>query len=440
MAAPHWATFLAHLATFSLAATACHCELARLRPPARSLTDFYLMIALGGALGGLFNALVAPWVFTWVAEYPMGLALAALLVPATGRRDGSRGSGWVARALDVALPLLLGGAAYAAPRLWTDLRGGGPPALLSLAPLAACLLFVRRPARLALGLAAVAFAVNGSQDAGRKVALRERNFFGVLRVLADYPPRRNTLVHGNVFHGMQARSPNPAERVVPLLYYYPTGPIGQVFRAYDGTPVTRHVAVVGLGVGSLAAYGKPGREFAFFEVDPAVDRIARNRAYFHHLEDCAARWRVVLGDARLSLAREPDGAFGLIVLDAFSGDSIPVHLLTREALRVYLARLAEGGLIALHLSNDYLDLEPAVAALAHDAGLVGLDLNEDIRQIPLDELRRGRMPAHWAVLARLPADLAPLAGRPGWRLLASRPGVSAWTDDYSDPLRLLRWR
>ena len=243
--------------------------------------------------------------------------------------------------------------------------------------------------------------------------------------MANYPPRRNTLVHGNVFHGMQARSPEPAERVVPLLYYHPSGPIGQVFRAYDGTPVTRRVAVVGLGVGSPPRTASRGGEFAFFEeIDPAVhDRIARDRAYFHHLEDYARpAGGVVLGDARLMLAREPDGAFGLIVLDAFSGDSIPAHLLTREALRVYLARLADGGLIALHLSNDYLDLEPAVAALAADAGLVGLDRNEDLRMIPPEEFNRGRMPAHWAVLARRPADLAPLAARPGWRPLASLSG------------------
>jgi hypothetical protein len=177
----------------------------------------------------------------------------------------------------------------------------------------------------------------------------------------------------------------------------------------------------------------------FFEIDPAVERIARDPAYFHHLEDSAARWRVVLGDARLSMGREPDGAFGLIVLDAFSGDAIPMHLLTREALRLYLAKLADGGLIALHLSNDYLDFEPVVGSLASDAGLVGLDRNEDLRQVPPGELGRGRLPAHWVVLARRQSDLARLAARPGWRPLAVRPGASVWTDDYSDLFSHLRW-
>ena len=183
---PLWATFLVHLATFFLAATACHAELARRRPTAGRLTTFYLMIALGGALGGLFNALIAPVVFTWVAEYPLGLALAALLVLAAGGRDVPRGPrGRLARLLDVALPLLLGAATYAVAAT----LGRGFPAWLLLVPLAACLLFVRRPLRFALGLAIVAAAIADDQDAGRNVVLRERSFFGVLRVSAEFPAR-----------------------------------------------------------------------------------------------------------------------------------------------------------------------------------------------------------------------------------------------------------
>jgi hypothetical protein len=436
-AAPHWVSFVVHLATFFLAATACHAELARRRPPPDGLTAYYLMVALGGALGGLFNALVAPLVFTWAAEYPLGLATAALLVPAAGSPGPG---GRVARALDVALPLLLGGVTYGVLRHWGDLGVAPPPAFLPLVFPAACLLFVRHPPQLALGLAAVALVVTDCQDADRHVVLRERNFFGVLRVTANFPPGMNTLVHGNVYHGMQRRSRDVPERITPLLYYHPSGPIGRVYRAYSGTPVTERVGVIGLGIGSLAAYGKPGEEITFFEVDPAVDRIARDTAYFHHLEDCAARWRVVLGDARQSIAREPDGAFGLIVLDAFNGDAIPVHLLTREALGLYLAKLADGGLIALHLSNDYLDLGRVVRSLARDAGLVGLERDEDFSQIPRGELMRGRLPAHWVVLARRRSDLARLAGLPGWWPLEARRGVSVWTDSYSDLFSLLRWR
>jgi hypothetical protein len=423
-----------HLLTFFLAATACHAELARCRPAARRLTEFYLIVALGGALGGSFNALVAPSLFTWVAEYPLGLALAALLAPAAtlARFPGSHGR--AGRLLDVALPLLVGSAAYLAPRLWLERL----PGLVLLVPLAACLLFARRPLRLALALAIVATVNADFQDTSRKVVLRERSFFGVSRVSVDFPPGMNTLAHGNTIHGMQRRSPVRSVRRVPLMYYFPTGPIGQVFEAYHGTPVVRRVAVIGLGVGSLAAYGMAGHEFTFFEIDPAVDRIARNPAYFRYLEDCRATWRVILGDARLSLARAADGSYSLIVLDAFSGDAIPVHLLTREALRIYLAKLADGGLIALHISNNYLDLEPVVRELARDAGLVGLDQNE--ATIPRNDYDQGRVVSHWIILARRPSDLAPLADRPDWRPVGGHRGTALWTDDYTDLVSLVRWR
>jgi hypothetical protein len=431
---PHWATFLVHLTTFFLVATACHVELARRRPSASRLTEFYLTVALGGALGGLFNALIAPVLFSWVAEYPLVLALTGLLTSAAGAR-GSRleARGRADLLLDVTLPLLLGSVAYLAPRL----LGGGPKSWFLIVPLAACLLFARRPLRFALSLAVVAMVNAEFQDAAMKVVLRERGFFGVLRVSADYPSGMNTLAHGRTIHGMQRRSPLPSVRRMPLTYYFPTGPIGQVFEAYDDTLVVRRVGVVGLGVGSLAGYGMTGHQFAFFEIDPAVERIARNPAFFHYLEDCRANWRVVLGDARLSLSDEPDGSFGLIVLDAFSGDAIPVHLLTREALRIYLAKLADGGLIALHISNNYLDLGPEVRELARDAGLVGLDLNET--EIPPNELIQGRMASHWVVLARQGGDLSRLAVRPGWRPLAGPREAALWTDDYSDLPGLLRW-
>lgn len=434
---PLWATFALHLATFFLAATACHAELARRRPVAGRLTEFYLMVSIGGALGGMFNALIAPVVFTWLAEYPLGLALAASLVLAAGGRAPRPASGpgrRLARPLDVALPLLLGGLTFAVPRIW----GAAFPVWPMIVPLVACLFFAARPLRFALGLAGVVIVTADFHDSCQNVVLRERDFYGVLRVSANFPPGFNTLSHGRTIHGMQSRSPLPAERRLPLMYYYPTSPIGQVFHAYSSSRVLDRVGVVGLGVGSLASYGMPGQEFTFFEIDPAVERIARDPAFFHYLEDCRARWSVVPGDARMSLARERAGSFGLIVLDAFSGDAIPVHLLTREAMRVYLDRLAEGGLIALHVSNSYLDLEPLVRELASDAGLVGL--NRDETGLTPDESRRWKMTSQWIVLARRQGDLAPLARRPGWLPLAGGRKASLWTDDHSDVFSLLRWR
>jgi len=436
-AVPHWATFSLHLSTFFLAATSCHIEVAGRRPPASHLTDFYMMISLGGVLGGLFNVLIAPVIFKSVEEYPLGLALVAFLVPASlggiplrGRRR------WVARLLDVALPLLLGAVSFAALQAW----GKIPSAIFVLTPLAACLFFVLHPLRFALALAVITGVFALIRQRQENVVLTDRSFFGVLRVKANVPSGANTLMHGRTIHGMQRRSPDVSVRSLPLTYYYPTGPIGQVFESYLGTPVVDHVAVIGLGVGSLAAYGLVGREFTFFEIDPAVERIARDPAYFHYLDDCLARLRVVIGDARLSLGREPDRAFGLIVLDAFSGDAIPLHLLTREALRIYLAKLADRGLIALHITNKYLDLLPAVEALALDAGLAGRFMDETDRPLPLNELVYGRQYSHWVVLARRQADLARISRYPGWRPLAVRSTRPVWTDDYSDLLDLLRWR
>jgi hypothetical protein len=436
-AVPHWIVFSVHLGTFFFAATACHIALAARRPTPARLTEFYLMLSLGGMLGGLFNAFIAPVIFKSVEEYPLSLALAAFLAPPTlvlARHPIT----WRRSAvmLDVALPLLLGAASYTALRAW----GQNPPALLLIAARAATLLFVLRPLRFALALAITFGAIALNQDRYEHVAVRERNFFGVLRVLADFPPGMNTLMHGRTIHGMQRRSADASIRRLPLTYYFPTGPIGQVFTSFRGTPVDDRVGVIGLGVGSLAAYGMKGQEFTFFEIDPAVVRIARDPAYFHYLEDCRARWRIVPGDARLSLDREPDRTFGLIVLDAFSGDAIPVHLLTREALRIYLAKLADGGLIAMHISNNYLDILPVVRALALDAGLVGRQLDETGQAIPVKEFNLGRKHSQWVVLAREREDLAPIAGRPGWRALGARGSESLWTDDHSDLIRLLRWR
>jgi hypothetical protein len=433
-AVPNWTTFLVHLTTFFLAATACHAELAHRRPPASHLTEFYLMISLGGLLGGLFNALIAPVIFTSVAEYPLVLALAVFLVPAAVARAARRGR--FARVLDVVLPLLLGLASDATLR--GSVRGISPSVSIILS-LAACLLFVTRPLRFALALAIVAAVIAHYQDTSQHVAFKERSFFGILRVLVNFPKGVNTLMHGKTIHGMQRRSLDVSIRSMPLSYYFPTGPVGQVFDSYQGTSVVEHVGVIGLGVGSLASYGKEGQEFTFFEIDPTVARIARAPAFFRYLDDCQAHWRVILGDARLSLYREPDGAFGLIVLDAFSGDAIPMHLLTREALQIYLAKLAHGGLIALHISNAHLDLLPAVGALARDAGLAGQYMDDTNRPISRNEFTAGRMHSQWVVLARRGADLARIPSQAGWRPLADPSTRAVWTDDYSNLLGLLRW-
>jgi hypothetical protein len=231
-----------------------------------------------------------------------------------------------------------------------------------------------RPRRFGLALAAL-LLIGWSQSAKYgTVILRERTFFGVLNVVAQPGPTPGvafqSLYHGTTRHGTQGQGDDL--RHVPSSYYHPPGPIGQVFAAYGAGGSLQRVAVIGLGTGTLAAYGEPGRAMQFYEIDPAVIRIARDPSLFTYVSDSRAALSFTAGDGRLEIAKAADGSFGLIVVDAFSSDAIPVHLLTREALAIYMRKLQPGGILALHLTNDSLGLSAIVDALTSDAGLAGL--------------------------------------------------------------------
>lgn len=421
---------LLHLLIFFVSAMICHGRLAATRPPVSGLTEFYLLISLGGVLGGVWNNLLAPLVFASVGEYPLAIVLACLCLPAlTDQPTTSR-----TRIEDVALPVLLGLFAVALCLSWIDAAMSwrrGIPALVALG-------FLRRPVRFGLGVGALLVVHNLHLDSQAEVLYQERNFFGVLRVLNNSQTRVHSLIHGNILHGTQRMVDDRNVRRLPLLYYDPTGPIGQLLLARVAAGSTTPVAVVGLGVGALASYGERQQDFTFFEIDPAVERIARDPRYFTFLSEGVAQYRVVHGDARLSLAREPAQHYGLIIVDAFSSDAIPIHLLTVEALELYLDKLAEGGIVALHLSNNFLDLEPVVAALAQAKGLVGLRQFESAQTISDIERRRGKKPSHWVLLARTQEDFSCLRGNDKWRPLVPR-AQPLWTDDYSNLLGVIRW-
>lgn len=381
-------TVALHLGAFFVAATACHGELARTRPRAARLTEFYLITAAGGVLGGLFNALLAPAFFDRVVEYPLVFAAACLLAPGVAdpaARPRAHAAGvfaWVAVAA-------VGGWALHTVYAWT----------------------------------------------GREETLhRERNFFGVLRVWTDPLQRVNVLTHGTTLHGAQIR--DPAKHSEPLTYYHRRSPVARIITARRPP----RVGVIGLGAGTLAAYAGPGQEWTFYEIDPAVERIARDRRFFTYLSDAEARGarvRVVLGDARLSLNGASDGTFDLLVVDAFSSDAIPIHLLTREALALYLRKLAPDGLLAFHITNRYLRLAPVLGALTRDAGLVGL--RQFHSQLTTAEVMDGKEVSHWAVIARHPSHLGALVGDRGWSLLPDGRGRPVWTDDYSSLVEVFAW-
>jgi hypothetical protein len=421
------------LALFVIAMV-CHGELARDRPTARHLTEFYLWMSVGGVLGGIFAALVAPLVFTSVAEYPLTLVLACLLV----RRPQAAAAGPAQRVLDLALPVVLGLGGVALIAL---AQAGDPETARAHMGLVFGLLvvvayaFARRPLRFGLAIGAILLAASVYRGGEGRLLHADRSFFGINRVTLDDSGHYFVLLHGTTLHGLQSR--DAGRRLEPLAYFYRTGPLGQVFATFGGTPVTRSVAVVGLGTGSIGCHGRPGEDWTFYEIDPAVERLARDDRYFTYLRDCPPRLRVVLGDARLSLAAAGRGQYGLIILDAYSSDAPPLHLITREAVRLYLDKLAPGGILVFNISNRNMDFEPVLANLARDAGLVAVVQDDAV--IAEEEYLRGKRPSEWVVMARRAAEVGPLAADPRWRPARAVPGLAVWTDSYTALLQTFRW-
>jgi hypothetical protein len=469
-ARPAWFLILFHLVFLFVAALVCHGQLADERPPARHLAEFYLWLAAGGALGGLFNALLAPLLFNTVIEYPLVIVLACYLRPPTPRgrsrllglrlaadaavervgvEDGGGGvavddegdavaGGVRPNRLDVLLPLGVGALAAAlalvVPRF--EMQPVERVAVAVGVPLFMVnYFFARRPLRFALALGAVMLAVALVAGSADKTLRAERNFFGTLRVNAEASGEAHWLRHGSTLHGRQYT--DPARECQPLSYYHREGPLGSVFDAFNSKPdAAPGVAVVGLGAGTTSAYARAGQAWTFYEIDPAVVQLARDPRLFTYLSKCAAApVSVALGDARLRLREAPDRAYGLIVLDAFSSDAVPAHLLTREALSLYLSKLAPGGLLAFHTSNRALELERVVCGIAADAGLVS-------RVFADREYRPeiGKDISTWVVVARDAADLGALGADARWQPLDERlHRLEVWRDDFSNVVGVFKW-
>ncbi|MBP7864369.1 MAG: fused MFS/spermidine synthase [Acidobacteria bacterium] len=425
------ATATLHLVFFTLGALFCHVRLSRMRPPAQRLTGYYLCISLGGVLGGVFNALLAPVVFRSLAEYPIALVTLLLLLPRRSGAPSPRADLLCALGTGVlaAAPLLAMGPGWEnAP--WRNAAIIGPPILFAF-------LWAGRPMRYALSLGAVFLVSNGLHSAcpGRVLAA-DRNFYGVHRVIESPDGRLRAFLNGNTVHGCQLTAPEA--RRVATSYYHATGPAGQVLAALKGSPRARDVGVVGLGAGVLAAHAEPGQTFTFFELDPYVIRVATDPGLFTFLSDCRGRVRIVPGDARLTLRHQPAHSLDLLVLDAFTSDSIPVHVMTREAVALYLEKLRPNGLVLFHVSNHYLDLSRPLACTARDLGLTAR-LQRDNLVAPRDRLEK-KDPSWWVLMGRSERDMGPLARDPRWQPLSPLPGDHPWTDDYSNLLGVFRFR
>ncbi len=444
-AVPFLWSALVQYGAFFLACLLCHGRLAADRPAAAGLTRFYLALSAGGALGGLAGAIVAPLVFPGLYEYPLAVVAGALLLPAAWRA-GRRA--WLKPAVAAAVMLALGGIATLvaisglnARLARQELVASSTQAdlvrllLLIWVPAIAAVAFSRRPPALGLVLAGV-FALSLA-PLGSNAALlhRSRDFYGVHVVsVAAKPPGAHVYENAGVVHGLQLE--DPALRDVPTAYYAPSGPLGDVFAGLGQAPGLS-VAVIGLGAGDTACYRRPGQAWTFYELDPEVVRIARDPRLFTFLRDCAPGAAVVLGDARQQLARAPDASYDLIVVDAFTGDAPPVHLLTREALAMYEAKLRPGGVVVFHVSNSYVNFSPVLSSTGRAEGLaVYTRIDTDVTP---REAAEGKIVSQWVAMASTAADLAPVVSRsPGWqRLVFSDPRL-VWTDDYSNLLAVLR--
>jgi len=296
------------------------------------------------------------------------------------------------------------------------------------------LCFQRHPIRFALGIAAIFIGAALGRGTDQTLLFKGRSFFGVYRVMQL--PKHHTLQNGTTTHGGQSIYPEFATE--PLTYYHRDGPLGQSFTWLMRKNSDRRVAIVGLGTGTIACYGRSNERWTFYEIDPLIERIAFNPKYFTYLRDCPPAKRIVLGDARLSMQQAPDSSYDYIILDAFSSDAIPVHLMTREAVQLYLRKLAPGGSIAFHVSNRYLNLAPVLVEIARGAKLAGI-VGADTAITP-SQRASYKMDSRWVVLSRKATDHAQLARQPGWRVLPPKSTVGLWTDDFSNVFSVFRWR
>jgi spermidine synthase len=442
---PFYLLALLHFGAFFLAALLCHGELAADRPHPRRLTEFYWWVAVGGATGGLLTAVVAPLVFNDFLEYPIAIIGAALIRPALATSGGRR-----ARIADFGLPaamaaaLLLVVAVMSSAGLLNSLNRmvitGGTTAsdlvrvlVVFAVPAAVSAAFTWRPTR--FGLATTAMLGLSLLPLGSQPSIfQERDFFGVHKVVSDPAGTRHALIDGGTIHGIQLL--DPASRDKPASYYSETGPVGDLFNAEQPVDSAWNIAVIGLGAGAIGCYAQPSQHWTFYEIDPVVVRIAEDPSLFTFMRDCTPQAQVVLGDGRLTIARAPDHSYDLIVLDAFGSDAIPVHLLTREALQLYMSKLKPGGVLLFNISNRFVDLAPVLAGEAANLSLACSERADT--QLTAAQVAAATFPSDWVVVSRSSADLGDLPARPGWHHLAPDPRFPVWTDDFSDVLSVTR--
>ncbi|MGZ8136288.1 MAG: fused MFS/spermidine synthase [Methylococcaceae bacterium] len=426
---PYWAYLILHLVAFFFAIMVCHGELAKSRPHTGHLTNFYLIMSFAGMLGGMFNTFVAPFVFNGVYEYPLMIVAALLLRPGLQKTINKT---LLAEIIVPVLLLLSGLILYATV---SNLLVYFDAIVIGLIVLTLLTFWVRkRPMAFALSNGAIIFLALGVHGLSSHTLYQERTFFGVLAVREsqltneqNQPESYHELFHGTTKHGAQRLAANVSQ--TPLTYYSRPGPMGQLFKEYDNANQNWTIGVVGLGAGALACYAKPEQNWTLYEIDPLVVDIAENTDYFSYLSQCAPKATMRVADARLSLAKEPDQTFDLLIMDAFSSDSVPTHLLTKEALELYFKKLKTNGILAFHITNRHLLLKKVLSIHAeqlHSSALV--QEFKPQKEIPLV------VATDWVVMARHADTLEALrlSNLGNWEKMPLYFDMAPWTDDFTN--------
>jgi hypothetical protein len=412
----------ANLVILAVVALAAHARLAADRPSTELLTAYYMVIAAGGALGGLLNGLLAPIIFDRVLEYPLALTVVPLLLVGLGATPDT----WLGRQLRanrvraaLVLTLIVLVPLGLRTTIWVAESSNTTVLILLVVAVVSGWFLGQIPRAMVVSLAAL-YVIAAVGDS-RQVIDQTRTFFGTYSVKSHDGIHK--LIHGTTIHGTQMRQGQELEE--PTTYYSRQGPLGDALTIADPSSV----AAIGLGAGTVATYGQPGQKMTFFEIDPEIVRIASDPSLFSYVEDSEADIEMVLGDGRLRIAEQASGSFDAIILDAFSSDSIPVHLLTEEAMETYADRLTDDGVLLVHISNRVFDLAPVVASAASHLGwesAIGTDQGTS----------PGATPSTWIAIAPQASLVDGLLAGPGWSHLDDRR--VRWTDDYSSILSVLR--
>lgn len=417
---------LFHLIGFMTCAQLCHSQLAALKPRAAYLTEFFLLISLGGVIGGIFNALIAPQIFVSPYEYPLVLFLTGLVIWGFSReKTPNAPKKRKTMLMDPQAIFLMAIGALCVAMIAKDQTVQIIGCVVMLFMMFVC---VPHRGAFALLLAITLFVFEDVKmwAKHREVLATERDYFGIMTVYKNGDT--HSLEHGTTMHGAQYMD---ERRMTPTTYYSPKGPAADLFHHLDarsGTPV--QIAGLGLGVGSIACYSAPNRFFDFYEISKAVVDIAQNADYFTYLRDCGSPYRIILGDARLKIQESPNAYYDLIFIDTFSSDNIPVHVMTEEAIWTYLSKLKQGGIIAFHISNRYMDLRYPLSAIAENMGLLAAFrfhiASPENRTAPRDSN------SLYVIMSRTPEDMAYFTKEKGWLLLPAKDGFRPWRDDYAN--------